>query len=383
MVKAIGIDPGTMSMDVYGFDDETDEIIVDTSVPRDKITENPSIMIDLLRKINEEKGPVDAIVGPCGYGMPLKRARDVEDWEIRLATFVSEEDVRRRLKIIGLRELMFLMKNSVDLNIWFSPGVIHLPTVPEYRKTNRIDMGTADKVYSVVVAVKDQAELYNIPFSEVSLINVEIGFAYTAAIAVDKGRIVDGIGGTIGWPGYLGMGLMDSELAYALANAYPHFSKILLFRGGIADIANIDPKKTPIEEFVKLSEKDEKVKKAYKAMIEAVLKDIAVLLVSVRKPKEIIFTGRFVRIKKFYEDLKSSVKEMLRDLGMKVEIRAIKRKAKVAKEGAEGAAIIANGIAGGKYRDLIEHMGFFNSKGTIFDFLKPDEIKYKLQSFFS
>ena len=384
MVKAVGIDPGTMSMDIFGFDDETGEIIVDMSIPRDKITENPSIVIDVLRKINEKYKGIDVIAGPCGYGIPLKKASETQDWEIMLATFVSEEDVRRRLKIIGLRELMFLMKQSKDLNIWFTPGVIHLPTVPEFRKINRIDLGTADKVYTVIAAIRDHAEYYNIPYSDVSIIAVEIGFAYTAAIAVDKGKIVDGIGGTISWPGFLGMGFMDSELAYALANAYPYFSKTLLFRGGIADIADIDPKKTSLDEFVKLAKANDKVREAYNAMIEFILKDIATLLVSVRKPKEILLSGRFTRVKGFIEDLILSIKRFLLDYGLETNVRTIRRRAKIAKEGAEGAAILANGIAGGKYRKLIETMELFKSSGTIFDYIKLDSsIKKKIVELFT
>ncbi len=384
MVKAVGIDPGTMSMDVFGFDDQANRVIVDTSIPRDKITENPAVVVELLRKISRDYGGIDAIVGPCGYGLPLKKASETEDWEIKLATFVSEEDVRRRLKIIGLRELMFLMKKSSDLNIWFTPGVIHLPTVPRYRKANRIDLGTADKLYTVIAAIRDSSEYLNIPYDKVSAIVVEIGFAYTAAMAVNEGKVVDGVGGTISWPGFLGMGFMDSELAYALANAYPGFSKILLFKGGIADLAGIDPKKVSLEEFVKMSRENSKVREAYNAMVEAVLKDIAVLLVSVRKPKEILLSGRFTRLEGFREDLISSIKDMLEDFGIKANVRTIRRNAKVAKEGAEGAAILANGIAGGKYRKLVENLGVFESSGTIFDHIMlGDEVKEKVMKFFT
>ncbi len=383
MVKAIGIDPGTMSIDIYGFDDVTGETIVDTSIPRDRLTENPAVVVDLLRDIEARYGKVDAIVGPCGYGMPLKRAREAEDWEIKLATFVSAEDVKRRLKIIGLRELMFLMKKNSDLNIWFSPGVIHLPTVPRYRKANRIDMGTADKVYTVVAAVRDQAELYGIPYSEVSLVAVEIGFAYTAAIAVEKGKIVDGVGGTIGWPGYLGMGFMDSELAYALANAYPGFSKLLLFRGGISDIAGFKPFSVMPDQFSKLIEKDAKAREAYEAMVEAILKDISTLLVAVRKPREILLSGRFTRVPGVREGIFTAIEDFLSDLGIKARVRSIRRRAREAKEAAEGASILANGIAGGKYRELIEHMEFRRSSGTIFDFIILDpEVREKIFGFF-
>lgn len=372
MVKAVGIDPGTMSMDIFGFDDETNEVIADLSVPRDKVTENPALIIDLLKKIERDVGGIDAIVAPSGYGMPLRKACDTEDWEINLATFVSRRDAERRLRIMGLRELMYRLKRS-NLNVWFAPGVIHLPTVPRYRKANRIDLGTADKVFTAVIAVKDHAEYYNVPYSDSRLIVVEIGYAYTAALAIENGKIVDAVGGTSGWTGYLGMGFMDAELAYALANALPEISKETLFRGGAAYIAGIDPRRTDIEEFVKLARKDPRVREGYQAMIEAVLKDIASLLVTVRKPREILLSGRFTRIEEFREDLCSAIRELLEDLGVRANIRTIRRTAKIAKEAAEGAALIANGIAGGKYRNLIEVLELDKSSGTILDYVMLDE----------
>ncbi len=383
MVKAVGIDPGTMSMDIFGFDDETGKIIVDVSIPRDKVTENPSVVVDLLEKVDRECGGIDAIVGPSGYGIPLKRAQEAEDWEILLATFVSSSDAQRRLRIMGLRDLMFRLKRS-RLNVWFAPGVVHLPTVPRYRKANRIDLGTADKVFTAIIALKDHAEYYDIPYSDARFIVVEIGYAYTAALAVDSGKIVDGIGGTSGWTGYLGMGFMDAELAYALANALPELSKEMLFRGGAAYIAGLNPREISVEDFVKLARRDPRVREGYQALIEAVLKDVATLLVSVRRPREILLSGRFVRIDEFREDLISAIRELLEDLGIRANIRTIRRTARVAKEAAEGAAILANGIAGGKYEELVKTMELDKSTGTILDYVElGEDIREKLFEYFT
>ena len=369
MVTAIGIDPGTKSMDVFGFDDETDEVVMDLAIPRVEVTKNPEIVLDAIREIDMEIG---VIVGPSGYGLPMVKASEAKDAEINAATFMTKADVARRLNIVGLRELMFLMKKS-NLNIWFPPGVIHLPTVPEYRKINRIDMGTADKVFTAVSGIKDQAEKYGIAYSETSFIALEIGFGYTAALGIEDGKIVDGVGGTIGGVGYMGMGAMDGELAYALANTVADFSKMMLFNGGAVSISGIDPQKVSIEEFISLARKSEQVKLAYSAMLESIIKDTYLMLSSVRKPKEILLSGRFTRIEPFVQDVTAMLQDHLSEFGIEAEVRTLTRTGGEVKEAAEGAAIIANGIAGGKYENLIETMELRKSSGGVFSHIYLDK----------
>ncbi|ASJ15894.1 hypothetical protein A3L04_01800 [Thermococcus chitonophagus] len=378
MVKAVGIDSGTKSMDIFGFDDETNEVIIDVAVDRNEVTRNPRIIIDILRQVQEEHGKIDAIVGPCGYGIPLKPAREATDEEIALATFITRADVERRLKIVGLRELMVLMREAQDLNIYFTPGVIHLPTVPEWRKANRIDLGTADKVFTVALSIVRHSEKEGVPYNRVNLIAVEIGFAYTSAMAVKNGQIVDAMAGTAGFPGYLGMGFMDSELAYALANALDDFGKLILFEGGSAYIAGIDPFTITPEEFVKLAKTDERVAKGYNAMVEAIVKDVFTLLPSV-KPEAIYLSGRFSRIPEFFKDVKDVLEDAFSKYGFSVEVRKLESRAK-AKEAAEGSAIIANGIAGGVYKELVDVLRLRESSGSIFDWVYLKE-KDKLKIF--
>ncbi|WP_297508027.1 DUF1464 family protein [Thermococcus sp.] len=378
MVKAVGIDSGTKSMDVFGFDDETGEVIIDTAVDRNKVTENPGVIVELLREVQGEHGKIDAIVGPCGYGIPLKPAREATDEEIALATFITEADVRRRLKIVGLRELMLLLREAEDLNVYFTPGVIHLPTVSEWRKANRIDLGTADKVFTVALAMVREAERKGMPYSETNLIAVEVGFAYTSAMAVKNGQIVDAMAGTAGFPGYLGMGFMDGELAYALANSLEDFGKMVLFQGGASYIAGIDPFSVPPEEFVKLAKEDENVRKGYTAMIEAIVKDVFALLPSAR-PESVYISGRFSRIPEFFGDVKEALENAFETYGFSVDVLKLESRAK-AKEAAEGSAIIANGIAGGKYRELVETLRLRESSGSIFDWVKLKE-RNKLRIF--
>ena len=66
MVKAIGIDSGTKTMDIFGFDDNTGKVLIDLAIPRDEITKNPSLIIEKLRETQRASGFIDAIVGPSG-----------------------------------------------------------------------------------------------------------------------------------------------------------------------------------------------------------------------------------------------------------------------------------------------------------------------------
>ncbi|HUJ84357.1 MAG TPA: DUF1464 family protein [Candidatus Acidoferrales bacterium] len=380
MVKAVGIDSGTKTMDIYGFDDQDCSVLVDFALSREEVTKDPSLIIDKLKEIQHVCGKIDAIAGPAGYGLPLQRAKDATLEDIALATFITQADVERKLKIVGLRQLMQLMKNTPELNIWFTPGVIQLPTVPEYRKANRVDMGTNDKVPSTILAVKNQAERLKIRYDQTNLIVVEIGFAYTSAMAVKKGQIVDAMAGTAGFPSFLGMGFLDGELAYALANTAKDFSKLTLFAGGAAAVARLDTSK-PIEEFLQSAKANENVKSGLDLMVESVVKDVASLLPSV-KPKEIILSGRFSKIPEFYALLEEKLSTFFSEIGSKIDVVKIEGNAKIAKGAAEGAAIFANGIAHGKFEPIIDVMKLRESKGGIFDHVYLDEnIKKGLEAF--
>ena len=365
MVKTIGIDSGTKTMDIYGFDDENGEVLIDLAIPREEVTKNPNLIIERLRETQRTAGFINAIVGPSGYGMPLQRARETSYSDIALATFVTEADIKRGLKIVGLREVMKLMKGAEDLEVWFTPSVVHLTTVPEYRKANKIDMGTSDKVLSAVLAVKNQSERLKIPYDETNFILLEIGFAYTSALAIRNGQIVDAMAGTAGFPSYLGMGFLDAELTYALANTVKDFSKLMLFSGGCASVAGIDQSK-PLEEFASLAKSNEKVREGYELMMESIVKDVASLLPAI-KPKEVMLSGRFVNMPQFLDAIKFRLQDFFSEIGFCVDIVKFQGEAKVTKQAAEGAAVFANGLAHGKFEEIIRVMKLRASEGTIFD----------------
>jgi len=175
--------------------------------------------------------PVDLIAGPSGYGVEPTRIDEVperifEDWYYNYILLTTKAEILK-----GIEEGIFgaiLYKNMTDFSLWlkreqfpvmFIPGVVQLPTVPYYRKLNKLDMGTADKLAVAVLGVHDQARRFGIPYSDVSFILVEVGFGYNSVIGVEGGRIVDGIGGT-NFPGigYLTLSAVDAELVQLVQN---------------------------------------------------------------------------------------------------------------------------------------------------------------------
>ena len=200
-------------------------------------------------------------------------------------SLIKKEDKK---SLLGLRASIKQMQDN-KLPVFFIPGVIHLPTVPSYRKLNRIDMGTADKLCCAALGIRDQALRYKIGYNETSFILLEMGFGYTAAIAVQNGKIIDGIGGSTGNIGFLSLGGMDSELAYLLGG----FNKELVFKGGVEKLAR-SPEGL-------MQNKD-----ALNAYLEGAIKDVLQLTSSV-DPGEILVSGRISRVEGIFDEMKHRI----------------------------------------------------------------------------
>ena len=226
MPRVIGIDPGTVSIDLCGLDDG--RLFLERSWPTAEALADPARLVGQL----EAAGPLDLVAGPSGYGLPLTRVQDATEEDLLLAFLAAPGETGG---IGGLRGLVRALARSA-LPVVLTPGVVHLPTVPPHRKVNRVDMGTAEKVCVVALAVSEHARRFGRPLSNVSLVLLELGGAFTAAVAVAGGRIVAGVGGSGGPMGFRAAGALDGEVAY-LAGEVP---KALLFRGGAASIAGWD-----------------------------------------------------------------------------------------------------------------------------------------------
>jgi predicted butyrate kinase (DUF1464 family) len=349
MSRVIGIDPGTVSFDLCGLEDG--QIFLDTSIPSAEVAANPQALVDALLSAR----PLDLIIGPSGYGLPWVSIKDFGAPELFLFILVDERERGRISVLSGMSKMIKLMKES-ELPILFMPGVIHLSTIPAHRKANKIDMGTADKLCCTVLAVFDQARHHCIPYDETSFILVEVGGAYTAVVAVEGGQIKDGLGGTTGGPGFYSLGMIDGELAYLLGR----FHKEVLFSGGVAYIAG-QPDLSP-EEAAHLFGTDEHLNRGWEALIEGVVKSVAAEMTVVTSPREVLLSGRLCRIPTICD-------ELARRLGRFAPVRRVSGMAEVAKEAAQGAALVADGLAGGQFTDLVQTMRLKEAQGTVLDYL--------------
>jgi predicted butyrate kinase (DUF1464 family) len=331
--RVIGIDPGTVSIDVCGLAGDT--VFLDRAVETTAALADPAAFLTMLYEV----APVDLIVGPSGYGLPLVPGLELTEDDVRLAVLSESGDTG------GLGGLSSLIRalGSSRLPVVFTPGVVHLPSVPAYRKHNRVDMGTADKVCAVALAIDEQRRRRRCAPGDVSLILLELGGAFTAAIAVDRGRIVDGVGGSSGPIGRRAAGAWDGEVAY-LAD---HVTKAMLFQGGAESIADADT-----------------------VYVESSLKAIAALMVSVPGPAEIVLSGRFAH--EYVEAFTARVGR---------PVRVLEGFASVAKHAAQGAALIANGLAGGGARAMVDTLGLRDARGSVLDYLTvipPDAARRRL-----
>ena len=341
-MRIIGIDPGTRSFDFFGMDG--DKVILDISVPVPEVAQNPNVLLDTVRGAF----PLDMIVGPSGYGMPITQVRDITERD--LTTMVPDA---KSVPLCGVIRMFVRQMKDDDLPVYFTPGVIHLSTVPAYRKANKLDMGTADKVCCTALAVRDQAELYDIDYGETSFILAEVGYAFNAVIGVEGGKIVDGLGGTSGGPGFITLGGMDSELAVRLGK----FPGVVLFSGGVLDMSGKEDL-TPEE----LAKGQDKYSEAWNMMLESIAKGVATMMVSVEKPREILLSGRLSRIPEIAEALKVKLSRF-------GKVRMLERRAAVAKEAAEGAYIIGEGLSGGKYKGIVDCLRLGGARGTMYDYV--------------
>ena len=205
MPRVAGVDPGTVSFDLCVLQDG--EPVLEQVFETRSLSEDSEPLLQALAR----NGPFDLIYGPSGYGLPLVAAADVGERELALMVLVRPDESRADAGVGGMRSLLRALARS-GLPVVFGPGVIHLPTVPAYRKFNRIDLGTADKVCAAAYAIVDQARRRAIAVAETAMVLLELGGAFSAALAIEGGQIVDGMGGSSGPPGVRAAGALGRRV---------------------------------------------------------------------------------------------------------------------------------------------------------------------------
>ena len=346
MPRVAGVDPGTVSFDLCVLQDG--EPVLEQVFETRSLSDDSEPLLQALAR----NGPFDLIYGPSGYGLPLVAAADVGERELALMVLVRPDESRADAGVGGMRSLLRALARS-RLPVVFGPGVIHLPTVPAYRKFNRIDLGTADKVCAAAYAIVDQAHRRAIAVDETAMVLLELGGAFSAALAIEGGQIVDGMGGSSGPLGVRAAGAWDGELAYLLA---PELSKRTLYTGGALDPAGA----LEITDLASLWSSPAQAD-GWTALIEGAAKAVRGLQVSVAAPHEIVVSGRLARLPELVAALRSS----LRDIAPVVTLIPGR-----ASSAAYGGALLADALAGGPNAALADVLRLRESAGTALDHVR-------------
>jgi predicted butyrate kinase (DUF1464 family) len=338
-----GIDPGTFSFDLCALD--SGEVVLDRSFRTADLGADPAPLVEAL----VAHGPFELVLGPAGYGLPLVRVEQVGEHELALMLLLRSDEPHGRVGVGGMRSIVRALM-AAGLPLVFGPGAIHLPTIPAYRKWNRIDLGTADKVASAALCIADQSRRLGIDFAETSFVMLEIGGAFSAALAVDDGRIVDGLGGSAGPIGARACGALDTEAAYLLGGA---MSKRTVFSGGA-----LDPQgDRDLSASLATLRVDPRLGDGWLALEEGAAKAALALTASVPAPREILVAGRLAPV-------------LLEALGARLGHLAPVQMVAGQKSAAHGAAVLADGLAGGRYAALVERLGLRDANGTALDHLR-------------
>ncbi|MDD4860262.1 MAG: DUF1464 family protein [Dehalococcoidales bacterium] len=341
-MKILGIDPGTVSFDLCLLEDE--KIRFEASIPSRTVAEKPETLAAQCFDLKP-----DVIVAPSGYGLPNRRLKDLTAREMFELTLVREGE---KIPVLEGMKKFFAIVRQRNLECLFLPGVLHLPTVPRWRKINKIDMGTADKMAIAALSVEMAARQKHTGYADVNHIVVEMGGGYNCVMAIENGRIINGIGGTLfPGPSFMNSGAMDGELAYLLGG----FEKGLLFQGGVSTLAGVAD--LAISDF-----NNEAYPEAFNAFLEGVL-----FAVCSQRPlvpgKEVYLSGRLTS----YENIYTPVRTRLEKLGYSVNpLPVMSQKSKAA---AQGYAVVGNGICGGCFTPLVKHMMIDRAEGSVTDYV--------------
>jgi predicted butyrate kinase (DUF1464 family) len=347
--RVAGVDPGTFSFDICAL--AGGEVTLERGFRTTDVAADPELLVRAL----VDHGPFELVLGPAGYGLPLVPAERVGERELALMLLLREDEPHGRVGVGGMRSIVRALMAS-GLPLVFGPAAIHLPTIPAYRKWNRIDLGTADKVASAALCIADQARRLGVDFGETSFLMLELGGAFSAALAVDAGRIVDGLGGSAGPIGARACGALDAEAAYLLGAA---LSKRTVFSGGA-----LDPKgDLDLSRALEALRRDPRHREGWLALEEGAAKAALALTISAPAPHEILVAGRLAEVPGLLDALGARLAHV-------APVRIAAGLGERINAAAQGAAVLADGLAGGRYAALVERMGVREASGSALDHLR-------------
>ena len=358
MVRVVGIDPGTASFDLVLLDDGF--IVDEKSIPTPDIAKDPQVLIDAVGEFEN----VDAIAGPSGYGVPVTWNKDIIDprrFAVEVLLLSTEEQLAQgmaagEIGIMVYQALALAVEEfwKAKLPVVYIPSVVLLPTVPFHRKLGRLDMGTADKMALTLLGIHTYSRDKGVDPRETEFIVVEMGYGYNAVMVVKKGRIVDGLGGTICCRGFLTHGPMDLEHVVLGGE----WGRSDVFYGGVATVASTED---PVAAWKEWSRGKEPAYSIIESMLEE-LSRVVHGMSSLHKVNTVLLSGRLSRV----NEIRTSVLDRIADL--KVEPLGLLDGAKISKEAAQGYALVADGLMGGRYSHIVYMNRISEAKGTVMDY---------------
>lgn len=327
MPRVVGCDPGTSSLDL---------LLMEDGRVVDQRRLSPDADGARLLEVLEGWRPIDLVAGPSGYGLPLVNAREISERDVQLMSFVRPEECGESVGVGGFGGWVRALVDS-DWPVVFLPGAIHLPTIPAWRKVNAVDLGTPDKVCVAALAWHaartERAGAPAPPFA-----SVEVGSAFTSILVVNERGIVGASSGTNGPVGLRSGGAWDGEAAYALGP----LGKEDLFRGGLRD--------------------------REAGGLEAVAESLRYHLAGCRALEpfgEVWLSGGGLEVE--------GVREAMVGACESIAVTRLLPGLEGAwvKHAAQGAAMLADGLAGGRFGWLVEGLRLREASGTILDHFWP------------
>ena len=331
MARVVGTDPGTSSLDLLLLSDGA--VVDQVRLTPEALQSAPASLSDVLTRWK----PIDLIAGPSGYGLPLVPGESMTEGDIDLMALVRPEERGDDLGVIGFRSWVRAFLAS-PFPVIFLPGLIHLPTVPAFRKLNAIDLGTPDKLAVAALALRFDAAGRAGRLDGSTFAVIELGSAFSAVLVVSGGRLVDASAGTRGPIGVRSGGVWDGEVACWRSPV----SKNDLFRGGLMDLGPEGPD----------------------AFRESLVKHVAALQ-AVTPFDRLYLSGASAD----RPEIAAVAFDALSRFGRLSPLPCLS--GAWVKHAAQGASLLADGLAGGPNSDLVDALQIRSASGTVLDWLRP------------